>query len=177
MQEFQIQSNIPVLILTIALIVITILGFLEFKKLSNRIDSMISNIDSISSPYNDNNNGGGSDTCYTKSGNNITMNLNHSNFAKLNSDGWFNLYQEKVLILKISSSSYRAFEGRCPHQGVSTAWSFNSSNNEFRCGQHDSDFKADCSTPAAQPNTGARSGSLKCFSTSLNGNSLTITKS
>ena len=41
------------LILTIALIVITILGFLEFKKLSNRIDSMISNIDSISSPYND----------------------------------------------------------------------------------------------------------------------------
>ena len=126
---------------------------------------------------NDNNNGGGSDTGYTKSGNNITMNLNHSNFAKLNSDNWFNLYQEKVLILKISSSSYRAFEGRCPHQGVSTAWSFNSSNNEFRCGQHDSDFKADCSTPAAQPNTGARSGSLKCFSTSLNGNSLTITKS
>lgn len=47
MQEFQIQSNIPVLILTIALIVITVLGFLEFKKLSNRIDSIMSNIDSI----------------------------------------------------------------------------------------------------------------------------------
>lgn len=47
MQEFQIQSNIPVLILTIALIVITVLGFLEFKKLSNRIDSIMSNIESI----------------------------------------------------------------------------------------------------------------------------------
>lgn len=47
MQEFQIQSNIPVLILTIALIVVTVLGFLEFKKLSNRIDSLVSNIDSL----------------------------------------------------------------------------------------------------------------------------------
>lgn len=47
MQEFQFQSNIPVLILTIALIVITVLGFLEFKKLSNRIDSIMSNIESI----------------------------------------------------------------------------------------------------------------------------------
>ena len=47
MQEFQIQSNIPVLILTIALIVITVLGFLEFKKLSNRIDSIYSNIESM----------------------------------------------------------------------------------------------------------------------------------
>ena len=42
-----------------------------------------------------NNNGGGNDLGYTKSGNNITINLNHSNFAKLNSDGWKNLHQEK----------------------------------------------------------------------------------
>lgn len=47
MQEFQIQSNIPVLILTVALIVITVLGFLEFKKLSNRIDSIVSKIEHI----------------------------------------------------------------------------------------------------------------------------------
>ena len=123
------------------------------------------------------NNGGGNDLGYTKSGNNITINLNHSNFAKLNSDGWKNLHQEKVLILKISSTSYRAFEGSCPHNGVHTAWSFNSSTNEFRCGQHSNDYKTDCSTPAAQPNSNATSGSLKCFSTSLSGTSLTITKS
>ena len=47
MQEFQIQSNIPVLIITIALIVITVIGFLEFKKISNRIDSIMSNIESM----------------------------------------------------------------------------------------------------------------------------------
>ena len=123
------------------------------------------------------NNGGSNDLGYTKSGNNITINLNHSNFAKLNSDGWKNLHQEKVLILKISSTSYRAFEGSCPHNGVHTAWSFNSSTNEFRCGQHSNDYKTDCSTPAAQPNSNAESGSLKCFSTSLSGTSLTITKS
>ena len=56
MQEFQIQSNIPVLILTIALIVITVLGFLEFKKLSNRIDSIMSNIESIKGNSEDENN-------------------------------------------------------------------------------------------------------------------------
>ena len=124
-----------------------------------------------------NNNGGGNDLGYTKSGVNVTINLNHSNFSKLHSDGWFNLYQEKILILKISSTSYRAFEGSCPHNGVHTAWSFNSSTNEFRCGQHSNDYKTDCSTPAAQPNSNAESGSLKCFSTSLSGTSLTITKS
>jgi hypothetical protein len=54
MQEFQIQSNIPVLILTIALIVIIVLGFLEFKKLSSRIDSISSNIESMKNNNDDN---------------------------------------------------------------------------------------------------------------------------
>ena len=103
--------------------------------------------------------------------------MNHSNFAKLNSDGWKNLYQEQVLILKINSNSYKAFEGRCPHSGVSTAWSYDSSANQFRCGQHDSRYETDCSTPAVNPSSDNRSGSLKCFSISLNGTSLTITKS
>tara|TARA_B100001778_G_C18575903_1_gene624919 strand:+ start:127 stop:636 length:510 start_codon:yes stop_codon:yes gene_type:complete len=123
------------------------------------------------------NNGGGTDNGYSKSGNNIIINLNHSNFSKLQSDGWQNFYQEKVLILKISSTSYRAFEGRCPHQGVHTAWSYNSSTNQFRCGQHTNDYETDCSTPSVNPNSGKEFGSLKCFSNSLNGNSLTITKS
>jgi hypothetical protein len=67
------------------------------------------------------NNGGGSDNGYTKNGNDVTINLNHSNFSKLKNDGWQNFYQEKILLLKISSSSYRAFTGTCPHQGVHTA--------------------------------------------------------
>ena len=116
------------------------------------------------------NNGGGNDLGYTKSGNNITINLNHSNFAKLNSDGWKNLHQEKVLILKISSSSYRAFTGSCPHQGVSTAWSYSSSSGQFTCGQHGNSYKSDCTTAG----TG---GVLKCYSSSLSGSTLTVVKS
>ena len=117
-----------------------------------------------------NNNGGGNDLGYTKSGNNVTINLNHSNFSKLHSDGWFNLYQEKILILKISSTSYRAFTGSCPHDGAHTAWSYNGSSGEFNCGQHDNSYKNDCTTAGV-------GGVLKCYSSSLNGNSLTVTKS
>ena len=96
--------------------------------------------------------------------------LNHSNFSKLNSDGWFNLYQEKVLLLKISSSSYRAFTGSCPHAGTHTAWSFNSSSSEFTCGQHGNSYKSDCTTAG----TG---GVLTCYTTALSGNTLVVTKS
>lgn len=117
-----------------------------------------------------NNNGGGNDLGYTKSGVNVTINLNHSNFSKLHSDGWFNLYQEKILILKISSTSYRAFTGSCPHDGAHTAWSYNGSSGEFNCGQHDNSYKNDCTTAGV-------GGVLKCYSSSLNGNSLTVTKS
>ena len=55
MQEFQLQSNIPILLLTIALIVVTILGFLEFKKLSKRVDSITGYIDSLKENPVDNN--------------------------------------------------------------------------------------------------------------------------
>ena len=116
------------------------------------------------------NNGGGTDNGYTKSGNDVNINLNHSNFSKLQSDGWQNFYQEKILLLKISNSSYRAFTGVCPHQGVHTAWSYQESQNQFKCGQHDNTYKTDCTTAG----TG---GVLKCYTTSLSGTSLKVTKS
>jgi len=117
-----------------------------------------------------NNGGGNNNTGYTKNGNDVTINLNHSNFNKLHSDGWFNLYQEKILILKISSSSYRAFTGSCPHQGTHTAWSYNGSSSEFVCGQHGNSYKTDCATAG----TG---GVLKCYTSVLSGSSLKVTKS
>ena len=118
------------------------------------------------------NNGGGNNnnSGYTKSGNNVVINLNHSNFSNLPSNGWFNLYQEKILLLKISSTSYRAFTGSCPHQGTHTAWSYNGSSSEFVCGQHGNSYKTDCSSAGV-------GGVLKCYDSSLNGNSLTVTKS
>ena len=117
-----------------------------------------------------NNNGGGNSLGYTKNGNDVTINLNHSNFSKLKNDGWQNFYQEKILLLKISSNSYRAFTGSCPHQGTHTAWSYNGSSSEFVCGQHGNSYKTDCQTAG----TG---GVLKCYTTSLSGTSLKVTKS
>ena len=72
--------------------------------------------------------------------------------------------------IKISSTSYKAFTGSCPHQGTHTAWSYNSSSNEFVCGQHGNSYKTDCSSAGV-------GGVLKCYESSLNGNSLTVTKS
>ena len=37
-QELHIQSNLPLIVLTISLICIVIIGFLEFKKVSLRLD-------------------------------------------------------------------------------------------------------------------------------------------
>ena len=116
------------------------------------------------------NNNGGNDTGYTKNGNDITINLNHSSFSNLHSNGWFNLFQEKILLLKVSSTSYRAFTGSCPHQGTHTAWSYNGSSGEFVCGQHGNSYKTDCSTSGV-------GGVLKCYTTTLSGSSLKVTKS
>ena len=41
------------------------------------------------SPPGGGNNNGGNNTGYTKNGNDITINLNHSNFSNLHSNGWF----------------------------------------------------------------------------------------
>ena len=75
-----------------------------------------------------------------------------------------------MLILKLSSSSYKAFDGRCPHAGTHTAWSYNSSNNRFRCGQHGNSYDTDCVTPG-------NGGVLTCYNTSLSGSSLVVTTS
>ena len=114
------------------------------------------------------NTGGNTNAGYTKSANTITIDLNHSNFSNLQSQGWIQFTAEKMLILKLSSSSYKAFDGRCPHQGVHTAWSYNTSNNRFTCGQHGNSYDTDCVTPG-------NGGVLTCYNTTLNGSSLVVT--
>ena len=121
------------------------------------------------------NTGGNTDPGYTRSGNTITIDLNHSNFSDLQSQGWIQFTAEKLLILKLSSSSYKAFEGRCPHRNTHTAWSYNSSTKQFKCGQHTNYYETDCSLPAAQPNSLATSGSLKCYTATVSGSNLVIT--
>ena len=48
-QELHIQSNLPLIVLTISLICIVIIGFLEFKKVSLRLDELTHELNSLKS--------------------------------------------------------------------------------------------------------------------------------
>ncbi|MFL2611818.1 MAG: Rieske 2Fe-2S domain-containing protein [Flavobacteriaceae bacterium] len=115
------------------------------------------------------NNNSNSGSGYTKSGNVISINLDHSNFSSLKSNNWMNFTAQNMLILKIDSSTYRAFTNACPHQGNRNNWSFNSSNNRFQCSAHGNSYPSDCNT------AGTAGGVLKCYTTSLSGTTLKVT--
>ena len=109
------------------------------------------------------------------SGNNITVDLANSNFSSLSSPGDFiNLTSVGVLLLKISSSEFRAFDNCCPHSGSRDDWSY--SNQEFTCASHGNKFGIDGNN-VVNCGSAATLGDLKTYSTSLVGDSLTITTS
>ena len=121
--------------------------------------------------------GGGTQTSsgIVSSGNSITIDLTNSNFSNLSSPGDFiNLTSVGVLLLKISSSEFRAFDNCCPHSGTKNDWSY--SNQEFTCGSHGNKFGIDGNN-IVNCGSAATSGDLKNYSTSLAGDSLTITTS
>ena len=126
----------------------------------------------------DGNAGGGStqtSSGIVSSGNNITIDLTNSNFSSLSNPGDFiNLTSVGVLLLKISSSEFRAFDNCCPHSGTKNDWSY--SNQEFTCGSHGNKFGIDGNN-VVNCGSSATSGDLKTYSTSLAGDSLTITTS
>merc|ERR1712124_54324 len=98
----------------------------------------------------------------------ITINLSHSNFNTLQSNGWMNFTAQNMLILKIDNDTYRAFTNSCPHQGTRTAWTYNSSSNRFIFNNHGNQYASDCTTAG----TG---GVLKCYTTSKSGSNLVVT--
>lgn len=112
------------------------------------------------------NNNGSTDQGYTVSGNTIAIDLDHSMFSSLQSNNWMNFSAQKMLLLKISSSNYRAFTNACPHQGVRNRWSY--SNNKFTCSQHGNSYASDCETAG-------NGGKLDCYTVSLNGSTLSVT--
>ena len=121
--------------------------------------------------------GGGTQTNsgIVSSGNNITIDLTNSNFSSLSNPGDFiNLTSVGVLVLKISSSEFRAFDNCCPHNGTKNDWSY--SNQEFTCNSHGNKFGIDGNN-IVNCGSSATSGDLKTYSTSLAGDSLTITTS
>ena len=49
-KEFYIQSNIPLMILTIAVLCLLFIGYLEVKKINNRIDNLNNRVENFSVP-------------------------------------------------------------------------------------------------------------------------------
>ena len=74
--------------------------------------------------------------------------------------GWLNYTSKNILLIRISESEVRVFDNRCPHQGNIDKWSYDGST--FECGYHNNTFSDSCS------------GSLVCYDSSLEGNTLTI---
>ena len=118
---------------------------------------------------NNGNSGGNNNNGYTVSGNTVVIDLSHYTFSTLGSNGWMNFTAQGMLLLKIDSSTYRAFTNSCPHQGVKNAWSYNSSQDRFKCSSHGNSYPTDCTTP------GTAGGELKCFNISFSGGKLTVT--
>ena len=143
---------------------------LSFVQACSKSDDEASSYDS-NDPY-----GNDSQTTngITVSGNIITLDLTNSNFSNLTSPGDFvNLTSVDLLVLKISNSEFRAFNNCCPHNGSKNAWSY--SNEKFQCATHGNSFSID-GNDAKECNSGSTSGGLKRYTSSLAGDTLTITK-
>ena len=118
-----------------------------------------------------NGDGNGTNLGYTVSGNTVVIDLSNAAFSSLNSNGWMNFTAQNMLLLKIDASTYRAFTNSCPHQGVRNAWSYNTSEDKFKCSSHGNSYPSDCTTD------GTAGGVLKCFTASYASNKLTVTTS
>ena len=106
------------------------------------------------------------------SGYNISIDPTNSNFSSLSNPGDFiNLSSVGVLLLKISSSGFKAFDNCCPNSGSKDDWSY--SNQEFTCGSYGNKFGIDGNNIVIC-GSAATSGDLKTYSTSLAGDFLTI---
>jgi len=107
------------------------------------------------------------------SGNIITLDLSNATFNGLNNPGDFiNLTANQLLVLKIGSNEFRAFDNCCPHNGTRNKWGFG--NDKFTCGEHGNSFSIDGNN-IKSCNSGSTSGGLTRYTTSLNGQTLTIT--
>ena len=115
-------------------------------------------------------NSGGSNNGYSVNGSTITINLNHSMFSPLNSNGWMNFTAQGMLLLKIDSTTYRAFTNSCPHQGSRNSWSYNTSENKFVCSSHSNSYPTDCET------NGTAGGVLQCYTANYKDSVLTVMK-
>jgi len=105
---------------------------------------------------------------FVQDGNVYTIDLTSSNFSSLTTvGGWMNGYSLglQMLFLRISSDTIQAYSNACPHNGTRNLWELNGDN--FRCNDHGNSYSSsDCS---------GNSGSLNCYNSLIEGDSLIVT--
>ena len=118
--------------------------------------------------------GSGNASAYTIDGNTIKADLNNAFFNKIKIvGGWMMLSDAGILLLRTGEDQILAFSDCCPHQGARTRWEF--SNNKFTCQQHGNSYGTS-QGGTANCSSGASSGNLVRYTTTLNNNKLVVTK-
>jgi hypothetical protein len=110
---------------------------------------------------------GNTGTGFTVENKTYTIDLTHSNFSGLKSVGnWMNGKSLGIpaLFLRISSTKIQAYTNVCPYHGRNNEWVLESANT-FRCDHQQNRFSTDCDV----------SNSLVCYTSTLSGNTLTVT--
>ena len=118
--------------------------------------------------------GSGKASAYTIDGNTIKADLNNAFFNKIKIvGGWMMLSDAGILLLRTGEDQILAFSDCCPHQGARTRWEF--SNNKFTCQQHGNSYGTS-QGGTANCSSGATSGNLARYTTTINENQLVVIK-
>ena len=121
-----------------------------------------------------NNTSSGESSGITTQGNNVNIDLLNGNFISLESIGGnINVISVGILLLRTGENQVLAFDNCCPHQGSRQSWSF--SENKWTCSSHGNSYGID-GEDVVSCDSNSRSGGLKSYPTSINGNVLTINK-
>ena len=121
-----------------------------------------------------NNNSSGESSGITTQGNNVNIDLSNGNFTSLESIGGnINVISVGLLLLRTGENQVLAFDNCCPHQGSRQSWSF--SENKWTCSSHGNSYGID-GEDVVSCDSNSRSGGLKSYPTSIDGNLLTINK-
>ena len=104
---------------------------------------------------NNNQNGGDSLT------GDLVIDLSETTFNDLkNVGGWMNYTAKNLLLIRVNETNIRAFNNACPHEGIRNRWTFD--GTKFQCHEHNRTYNNNCS------------GSLLCYDTVIEGNTLTV---
>ena len=115
---------------------------LSYIQACSKSDDSDYNTSTIINNNSGNTSSGNTSSGISVSGNIITLDLSNATFNGLNNPGDFiNLTANQLLVLKIGSNEFRAFDNCCPHNGTRNKWGFG--NDKFTCGEHGNSFSID----------------------------------